>query len=79
MSNVILAARLYHTADRQRVVGEDSTDAAFLLASVGDELSAEEAAQYGVSEAGTLIAGDDLKAAAAGDDKAAARSATKAR
>jgi hypothetical protein len=41
--------KLYLTADRERVVEEGDDDAAFLFKGEGDEITDEEAKQYGIS------------------------------
>jgi hypothetical protein len=40
--------RLYLNADKTKVVEEDDTDAAYLLAGAGDEVSDEDAKTYGL-------------------------------
>jgi hypothetical protein len=40
--------RLYLNADKTKVVEEDAADAAYLFAGVGDEVSDEDAKQYGL-------------------------------
>lgn len=47
----VATERLYLTADRDRVVREGDPEAAFLLAGVGGELSAETAERYGLKQA----------------------------
>ena len=43
--------RLFVTADRERIVPETSSEAAFLLATPGTKLSDEDAAKYGLTTA----------------------------
>lgn len=42
--------RLFLTADKERLVGEESSEAAFLFASPGDEIADEDVARYGLGE-----------------------------
>lgn len=48
MSGYRTTERLYVNADRSRIVPEDSSEAAFLLAAAGKEISAEDAEKYGL-------------------------------
>lgn len=48
---VTVTERLYLTADRERVVKEGDPAAAFLFATPGKDVSAEDAKRYGIKEA----------------------------
>lgn len=63
--------RLYLNADKTKVVKEGSPDAAFLYATPGKEIPAEEAERYGLTSS--------RKAAEKSEDKKAAAPANKAR
>jgi hypothetical protein len=62
--------RLYLNADKSKVVPEGDPEAAFLFATPGTEISAEDAAKYGLGA---------KKAAAKPADKQAAPAANKGR
>lgn len=49
---VVADKRLWLTADRERAVPEGSAEAAFLFCSPGDEVSDEDAKQYGLKAKG---------------------------
>jgi hypothetical protein len=44
----LVTERLFVNADKSKIVPEDSPEAAFLLATPGKRLSAQEAAKYGL-------------------------------
>lgn len=46
---VTITERLYLTADKERVVKEGDPGAAFLFATPGKEISAEDAKRYGIA------------------------------
>lgn len=69
-ATVTVEERLFLTADKEKVVKEGDPAAAFLFASPGEEIDAEEAKRYGLTS---------RKAAAKPEDKKAAAPANKAR
>ena len=48
--DVIAEKRYYLNADRSRVVEEDDTDATYLLAAAGDDISNEDVERYGLGK-----------------------------
>ncbi len=72
---MIAAERLYLTADRQRVVREGDTEAAFLYAAPGDEIPDSAVEMFGLVD-GTIAGG---KEAAASADKEAGPGRNKAK
>ena len=74
---MIAKQRLFHIADKSALVPEDNVDAAFLYASVGDEIPESAAELYGLVDGGLPdFDGDDAETQAA--DKAATEAADKA-
>jgi hypothetical protein len=68
--------RLFHTADKSRVVEADSPDAAYLFVSEGQTVSDEDAERFGLEapDAGDEAEGDETEESA--DAKAASKPRT---
>ena len=79
MANMICTQRLYHTADKSKVVAEGDPNAAFLYAVPGDEIPETAVELYGLVDGGLpeKKASKAEKAAAAKAAKEAAEAAAK--